>query len=108
MRCICANAEFLNAIGCCLLENCGPEDQQAAITYAADICNAQGVDVPATISCATATGNATDTTTETTEAASEEDVQNVEVTATSPNTGPTAPVGLGAVAAGVIGAVAIL
>lgn len=53
-KCICSNDAFLSTIACCLAGACSAADQASAITFAIQICQAQGVAVPTVVSCATA------------------------------------------------------
>ncbi|KAH8758331.1 hypothetical protein F5883DRAFT_150127 [Diaporthe sp. PMI_573] len=55
-KCICANQDFLGNVACCLVGACSEADQQSAITFAQQICSANGVDVPDQVSCSTASG----------------------------------------------------
>ncbi|KAK2614243.1 hypothetical protein N8I77_001089 [Diaporthe amygdali] len=55
-KCICANQDFLGNVACCLVGACSEADQQSAITFAQQICSANGVSVPSTVSCSTASG----------------------------------------------------
>ncbi|KAJ1333469.1 CFEM domain-containing protein [Microdochium nivale] len=52
--CICADANFLNGIACCLVGACNPADQAQAVDYASKFCGAQGVTVPSSVSCSSA------------------------------------------------------
>ena len=49
--CICANKDFLSDIACCLAGSCSPEDQAKAVTFAQQICTANGITVPSAVSC---------------------------------------------------------
>lgn len=53
-KCICSNQSFLGNIACCLTGACNEADQSSAITFATQICSAQGVAVPTAVSCSTA------------------------------------------------------
>lgn len=55
-KCICANQDFLGNVACCLVGACSEADQASAITFAQQICSANGVQVPSTVSCSTASG----------------------------------------------------
>lgn len=55
-KCICANQDFIGNVACCLVDACNEADQQSAITFAQQICSANGVDVPDQVSCSTASG----------------------------------------------------
>ncbi|CAN8102761.1 unnamed protein product [Discula destructiva] len=58
-KCICDNDAFLSNIACCLIGACNAADQSSAITFATQICSAQGVAVPTVVTCATAENTAT-------------------------------------------------
>ncbi|KAK7721287.1 hypothetical protein SLS64_001583 [Diaporthe eres] len=55
-KCICANQDFLGNVACCLVGACSEADQASAITFAQQICSANGVQVPDQVSCSTASG----------------------------------------------------
>lgn len=55
-KCICANQDFLGNVACCLVGACSEDDQAKAITFAQQICSANGVQVPDQVSCSTASG----------------------------------------------------
>ncbi|KKY38705.1 putative cfem domain-containing protein [Diaporthe ampelina] len=55
-KCICANEDFIGNVACCLVGACSEADQQSALTFAQQICSANGVDVPDQVSCSTASG----------------------------------------------------
>ncbi|KAI9053426.1 hypothetical protein LZ554_002384 [Drepanopeziza brunnea f. sp. 'monogermtubi'] len=56
--CICANDSFLDSIACCLVKSCTQEEQAGVVTFAQNICTANGVtDLPTTVSCASSNGN---------------------------------------------------
>ncbi|ROW00962.1 hypothetical protein VSDG_02701 [Cytospora chrysosperma] len=57
--CICADPEFISTISCCLVDACNAADQQAAISFAQQMCAANGVTVQSTVSCATAAATGT-------------------------------------------------
>ncbi|KAE9381376.1 hypothetical protein N431DRAFT_440241 [Stipitochalara longipes BDJ] len=53
VACICANKDFLSNIACCLASVCDEADQEAATTYAHQICASNGVtNLPPAVSCA--------------------------------------------------------
>ncbi|KAJ9151071.1 hypothetical protein NKR19_g5042, partial [Coniochaeta hoffmannii] len=49
--CICANKDFISAISCCLINECDAADQQKAIDFAQQLCQANQVSVPNTVVC---------------------------------------------------------
>ncbi|KAG5931307.1 hypothetical protein E4U53_001834 [Claviceps sorghi] len=51
IACVCSNKDFLSGISCCLEKDCGKEDIQSTIQFAAGICNASGVKTPTTLVC---------------------------------------------------------
>lgn len=51
-KCICSNAAFISTISCCVAGVCDAADQAAAITFAQQICQANGVAVPTAVTCA--------------------------------------------------------
>ncbi|KAG8166698.1 hypothetical protein KVR01_002387 [Diaporthe batatas] len=53
-KCICANQDFIGNVACCLVDACSEADQESALTFAKQICSANGVDVPDQVSCSTA------------------------------------------------------
>lgn len=57
-KCICANQDFHGKVVCCLVGACSDVDQASAIrvTFAQQICSANGVEVPDQVSCSTASG----------------------------------------------------
>ncbi|KAJ5032438.1 uncharacterized protein L3040_009043 [Drepanopeziza brunnea f. sp. 'multigermtubi'] len=56
--CICANDSFLDSIACCLVKSCTKEEQTGVVTFAQNICSANGVtDLPTSIVCDSSTGN---------------------------------------------------
>ncbi|KAK3352812.1 hypothetical protein B0T25DRAFT_542838 [Lasiosphaeria hispida] len=56
-KCICANADFIVGISCCLAGACEPADQSSAVNFASLFCSGQGVTtLPTTVSCATTSG----------------------------------------------------
>ncbi|KAL8285096.1 hypothetical protein RB600_009504 [Gaeumannomyces tritici] len=52
-KCICSNQSFISDISCCLAKpgGCGADDQKKAITFAAQLCQANGVTVPNEVVC---------------------------------------------------------
>ncbi|ROW04543.1 hypothetical protein VMCG_04961 [Cytospora schulzeri] len=58
-KCICADPDFIGTISCCLLDACDADDQQAAISFAQQMCAANGVKVQSTASCSTTAATAT-------------------------------------------------
>ncbi|KAK1771424.1 hypothetical protein QBC33DRAFT_153832 [Phialemonium atrogriseum] len=60
-KCICNNKTFLSDIACCLVGVCDAKDQAAAVSFAQNICTANGVSVPSVVSCATAAASPTAT-----------------------------------------------
>ncbi|KAF8863363.1 hypothetical protein BDZ45DRAFT_119052 [Acephala macrosclerotiorum] len=61
IACICSNTSFLSSIACCLAAQCSLADQQAATTYALNLCKANAVtNLPTAVSCtSTATSGST-------------------------------------------------
>ncbi|CZR50689.1 uncharacterized protein PAC_00563 [Phialocephala subalpina] len=61
IACICSNTSFLSGIACCLAAQCSAADQQAAVTYALNLCKANQVtNLPTAVSCtSTATSGST-------------------------------------------------
>ncbi|KAF2454966.1 hypothetical protein BDY21DRAFT_352043 [Lineolata rhizophorae] len=61
--CICNNQGLLSDLSCCVSQVCDPEDIQATIDFANDICGTVDVTVPTAASCpgasASQTGSAT-------------------------------------------------
>ncbi|KAF4581032.1 cell wall protein [Ophiocordyceps camponoti-floridani] len=51
IACVCKNKDFLNNIACCLSKACKPEDQDKTISFAKQLCNAAGVQVPDKVEC---------------------------------------------------------
>ncbi|PHH72076.1 hypothetical protein CDD80_4802 [Ophiocordyceps camponoti-rufipedis] len=51
IACVCKNKDFLNNIACCLSQACKPEDQDKTISFAKQLCNAAGVQVPDKVEC---------------------------------------------------------
>lgn len=62
--CICADKDFISAISCCLIGACNADDQQKAIDFAQQICQANQVSVPNTVVCTStsSSGGAASTT----------------------------------------------
>ncbi|KAK7748655.1 hypothetical protein SLS53_000676, partial [Cytospora paraplurivora] len=58
-KCICSNQDFLGTISCCLVDACDAADQAKAITFAQEICQANGVTVASTATCSTAAASGT-------------------------------------------------
>ncbi|KAK4655352.1 hypothetical protein QC762_301640 [Podospora pseudocomata] len=59
-ECICKNSTFLDSIACCLVDVCNEADQKTAVSVAATLCKAFGVnDLPTAVTCATASPSAT-------------------------------------------------
>ncbi|EAS31829.1 uncharacterized protein CIMG_07308 [Coccidioides immitis RS] len=55
-KCICTSASFLEAITCCVAQNCTPAEQQESIRYANKICGTVGItDLPQSAVCTTGT-----------------------------------------------------
>ncbi|KAK4176636.1 hypothetical protein QBC36DRAFT_328780 [Triangularia setosa] len=53
-ECICKNSTFLDSIACCLVDVCNDADQKKAVSVAATLCKAFGVnDLPTTVVCGT-------------------------------------------------------
>ena len=64
VSCICANKDFLSNIACCLVDVCNQADQEAATTYAHQICAANGVtNLPASVVCTSSATSSTSTAT---------------------------------------------
>ncbi|RLL94530.1 hypothetical protein CFD26_101060 [Aspergillus turcosus] len=62
VQCICSDASFISGISCCILNTCPPDEQQAAVQFANQICRTAGVtNLPQSPSCASATQSATGT-----------------------------------------------
>ena len=67
VACICANKDFLSNIACCLASVCDEADQEAATTYAHQICASNGVtNLPPSVSCASSVTSSITTTGSTT------------------------------------------
>ncbi|KAK0666477.1 hypothetical protein QBC41DRAFT_149791 [Cercophora samala] len=59
-ECICKNSTFLDSIACCLVDVCNDADQKTAVSVAATLCKAFGVnDLPTAVTCATVSPSAT-------------------------------------------------
>lgn len=121
VACVCANDEFINGIGCCLLDACPESDQQVAIDYAAQICGGQGVTVPSEITCTTDGADSAATTassgsddsgdatvTGDSDQATATDSDSADTTDTAEGAANTAAVGVGGIAAGIMAAAALL
>lgn len=130
ISCICNNSGFIDGIACCLANNCSESDQSDAVQYAAEICGAEGINMPTAVTCSSL---ATSTTTDSTEATgsitsdtpasestnvedseSQEDAESdAESDATADNTTKenvgliAAPASVGIFAAGILGAIAM-
>lgn len=62
VACICSNKDFLSDIACCLVNVCDEADQEAATTYAHQICASNGVtNLPPAVSCASSAASSTAT-----------------------------------------------
>ncbi|KAK4198366.1 hypothetical protein QBC40DRAFT_283877 [Triangularia verruculosa] len=58
-ECICKNSTFLDSIACCLVDVCSPADQKTAVSVAATLCKAFGVnDLPTAVVCGTVSPSA--------------------------------------------------
>ncbi|KAI3395122.1 hypothetical protein diail_1737 [Diaporthe ilicicola] len=62
-KCICSNQNFLGDVSCCLVGACSADDQASAITFAKQICSANGVDVPDQVTCSSTASGASATAT---------------------------------------------
>ncbi|KAK0736105.1 hypothetical protein B0T21DRAFT_366308 [Apiosordaria backusii] len=59
-ECICKNSAFLDSIACCLVGVCNEADQKRAVSVAATLCKAFGVnDLPTAVVCGTLSPSAT-------------------------------------------------
>ncbi|KAG5922893.1 hypothetical protein E4U42_005166 [Claviceps africana] len=68
IACVCSNKDFLSGISCCLEKDCGKDDIQSTIQFAAGICNASGVKTPSTLVCNKNSGGSGPATTSTSSA----------------------------------------
>ncbi|KAK0633995.1 hypothetical protein B0T14DRAFT_84906 [Immersiella caudata] len=57
--CRCSSPEFVSAVSCCIVINCGPIDQEAAGARLSSQCLSVGVTVASTVSCASASRTST-------------------------------------------------
>ncbi|KUI63724.1 GPI anchored CFEM domain protein C [Cytospora mali] len=51
-KCICSDPDFIGTISCCVVGACDAADQAKAIQFAQQICQANGVSVATTATCA--------------------------------------------------------
>jgi hypothetical protein len=110
VACICSNKDFLTNIACCLVGVCDQADQDAATTYAHQICASNGVtNLPPAVSCAssvtssTATATGSSTVSTTTSQASATTSASSSSPAATKNAGPHNVAGVGA---GILGGLA--
>lgn len=89
-KCICANQDFIGNVACCLVGACSEADQASAITFAQQICSANGVSVPSTVSCSTATGASATATGTSGSSSATATGTGASATATSSSSGTTA------------------
>ncbi|PGH14839.1 hypothetical protein AJ80_05765 [Polytolypa hystricis UAMH7299] len=81
VKCICEADAFLNAITCCVAENCSPEDQKKTIDFAKGICaTAQVTNIPDSAICKS---GAAPTGTESTAVSSSASVSSTQAAATT-------------------------
>ncbi|OIW28560.1 hypothetical protein CONLIGDRAFT_383576 [Coniochaeta ligniaria NRRL 30616] len=118
--CICANKDFISAISCCLIGACDASDQQKAIDFAQQICQANQVSVPNTVVCtststsASAGAETTSSTTPATNTAAATTTTDISATtstgsattssSTTTSTGTTSPTSSSGTASGNAGA----
>ncbi|KAH1605373.1 hypothetical protein KXX21_006447 [Aspergillus fumigatus] len=105
VKCICTDSSFISGISCCVLQSCGPDQQQedahpffptAAVEFANRICKTAGVtNMPQSPSCAnttqSATGTASKSSTATSGSSTESNASQTAATATTSTTSPTSP-----------------
>ncbi|KAI6376038.1 hypothetical protein MCOR25_002853 [Pyricularia grisea] len=58
-KCICSSGSFIQDVSCCLLApgGCGTDDIKKAVQFASELCSANGVTVPSTVSCPSSSSN---------------------------------------------------
>ncbi|PYH94446.1 putative CFEM domain protein [Aspergillus ellipticus CBS 707.79] len=87
VNCICSDKSFITGISCCVANACSLQDQQAALTFAQQICGGAGVtDLPQSASC---TSGSTETASGTSATDATEPTSSTSATPTSTG-GPTA------------------
>ncbi|KAK9647047.1 hypothetical protein HCH54_005770 [Aspergillus fumigatus] len=96
VKCICTDSSFISGISCCVLQSCGPDQQQAAVEFANRICKTAGVtNMPQSPSCAnttqSTTGTASKSSTATSGSSTESNASQTAATATTSTTSPTSP-----------------
>jgi hypothetical protein len=119
VACICSNKDFLSNIACCLVGVCDQADQEAATTYAHQICASNGVtNLPPAVSCASSVTSSSATSTgsntasaSTTPASATTPASSASVASTSsPSASPSKNAGphnnVAGVGAGIIGGLA--
>ncbi|KAF1815558.1 hypothetical protein P152DRAFT_384125, partial [Eremomyces bilateralis CBS 781.70] len=51
IKCICSNEALISDLSCCVANRCSPEDQQATIDFAVNLCRTYQISVPTSASC---------------------------------------------------------
>ncbi|KUI57444.1 GPI anchored CFEM domain protein C [Cytospora mali] len=88
-KCICSDPDFIGTISCCVVDACDAADQAKAIHFAQQICQANGVTVASTATCAStaASGSASASATGTGSVASASATTTGTASATAGSTG---------------------
>ncbi|KAF2280828.1 uncharacterized protein EI97DRAFT_428922 [Westerdykella ornata] len=59
IKCICGNSTLIEGLSCCVASTCNSQDQNTTIMFAKNLCEANGVTVPTSASCAASSPTST-------------------------------------------------